>query len=83
MEDTYVTRYFLGIRDLGEFEVSKAKWVEAERACGFRPRYGRPDTEPCTGGFSSGPFQGRIKHEKLVKLTEEAVVVGHETVPLR
>ena len=63
--NTYITRYFLGIQGLGEFEVDKAKWVQAERACDFRPRYGRPDDEPCTGGFSKGPFVGRIKHEQV------------------
>lgn len=61
----YITRYYLGITGLGEFECDKKKWVEAERAAGFRPRYGASDAEPCTGGFSTGPFTGRIQHEKV------------------
>lgn len=75
--DTYITRYFLGIEGLGEFEVDKAKWVQAERACGFRPRYGRPYDEPCTGGFSKGPFTGRIQHDKIATPEE---VFGAEAV---
>lgn len=72
-----VTKYYLGVQDFGEFEVDQQTWVYAERSAGFRPRYGRPDSEPCTGGFSSGPFIGRIKHHKV-----EAVVEG-ESVRLQ
>lgn len=63
MSDTYVTHYFLGLKGLGEFECDKAKWVEAERSVGFRPKWGACDTEPCTGGFSSGLIVGRIVHQ--------------------
>ena len=42
-------------------EVSKEKFVRAERAAGFRNTMGRPD-EPATGGFSGGGVEGRVRY---------------------
>lgn len=73
---SYITRYFLTLEGVGTFEVEKEKWVKAERTAGFRPRYGASDSEPCTGGFSSGLVSGSIKREKVELPKDQAAPIN-------
>jgi hypothetical protein len=62
-------KYFLTIRrwdpdgpgngQVVEVEVSEAEFANAERGCGFRPKYG---DGVATGGFSKGPFGGTVRY---------------------
>ena len=42
-------------------EVTKEEFIQAERAAGFRPKYG---DGVATGGFSGGGVSGYIEHVK-------------------
>ena len=58
----YACRYFLRLEPGGEeLEVTKAEFVAAERAAGFRNTSGRDD-EPATGGFGNGTIRGRVEY---------------------
>lgn len=57
-------RYFLAV-DLGDEEplwqeVTKEKYVNAERAAGFRSKFG--NDQPATAAFSAGGVRGRIEY---------------------
>lgn len=54
-------RYFLSTEFSPEAEVTKAQFVRAERAAGFRNTMGRPD-EPATAGFIHGVIRGRVEY---------------------
>lgn len=54
------TRYFLSLAGR-EFEVTRDEWIAAERAAGFRSKFG--EGEEATAGFSNGSVSGRIEHE--------------------
>lgn len=57
-------RYYLRIDGVTKWvEVSKKKWVEAERNAGFWPTVGNRD-DPATGGFGGRGVQGKIVEEK-------------------
>jgi hypothetical protein len=43
-----------------KIEITKAQFIAAERASGFRPKYGGDG--PATGGFSSGPISYSVVH---------------------
>lgn len=55
------TRYFLtdDIKSQDFYEVTKEKFVEVERECGFQNTLGQPN-EPATVGFSAGKTGGRV-----------------------
>jgi len=65
-----MTRYFLKASwDTDYTEVTKKKWIEVERSCGFYPK-GMTTRDPrymdtcATAGFTSGEIKGRIEfHE--------------------
>jgi len=55
-------RYYLQLAGVSDWiEVSQEKFVQAERAAGFRPK---PGCGPvATGGFSNGSVCGRVAYE--------------------
>jgi len=54
-------KYFLSMAGVpgSKIEVSREKWIEAERGAGFRPKGG--GNGPTTGGFSSDALSGSIE----------------------
>ena len=59
-------KYFLSHGQLGRKQVTKAEWIQAERAAGFRPKCASDHpaywTQCATGGFSSGNISGSITY---------------------
>lgn len=53
--------YYLTVGDGPEREVSKAEFVSAERAAGFRNTMGQP-SEPATAAFGGHGVSGRVKY---------------------
>ena len=65
MSDEKQDRYYLAL-DLGDSEpdwkeVTREQFIRAERAAGFRSKFG--DDHPATAGFSSGNTRGRVRYE--------------------
>lgn len=65
-------RYYLTLGDSPEQEVTKAEFVRAERAAGFRNTLGQPD-EPATAAFS-GPVAGRPTSGRTRYVTGEVTL---------
>lgn len=51
-------KYYLGAIGLPEQEVSKEEFIRAERAAGFRSKFG--PHQVATGGFSGAGMSGRV-----------------------
>lgn len=63
MED-YEVKYYLSHPQLGEKEVTKEEFIQAERAAGFRSKSGRDDV-CATGGFSGNGISGHVRYIDL------------------
>lgn len=75
-------RYYLEANGLKR-QVSKEEWIKAERAAGFRSKFG--DDSEATGGFSNGSVSGSIsygepkqeeKDEGAFLLLQEVIMLG-------
>lgn len=55
-----ITKYFIKHALFGEKEVSKEEFIKAERAAGFRSKFGINNL--ATGGFTSGDVTGRVEY---------------------
>lgn len=62
--DDYKIEYFLSHPQLGEKQVTKKEFINAERAAGFRSKSGSMD-DCATGGFSGNGISGSIKYIEL------------------
>lgn len=56
-------KYYLSHPDLGETEVTKERFIEAERQAGFYPKSGNPE-DCATGGFGAGGITGHVRYVK-------------------
>lgn len=65
-------RYFLTVSGAPETEVSKERYVAAERSHGFHNSLGMPD-EPATSSFGSGVVSGRIAYGRRMGVPERTI----------
>ncbi|MEK7600581.1 MAG: hypothetical protein AAB463_01300 [Patescibacteria group bacterium] len=56
-------RYWLQVQGCPKHEVTRERFIQAERNAGFYPKSGSGDVL-ATGGFSSGDILGSITYEE-------------------